>query len=138
MPDERLQREHIAEAFEAHDLPDTSGGRQALMPDFFTGMGVAEMHFDRRDLVGNGLDRIGHTKTRMRAGGGVDENAVKASAAVADPGDEIALGIALPEFQRNTAQFFGASRQFVCDGAERFASVDLRLARAEQMKVRAV
>ncbi len=133
-----FEGEDVAVALEPHDLSDTAGSNQAFMPDFFAGVRVAQMDFDSRHFFGDGFNRVTQPQTCMSIGGRIDDDAVKFSAAVADPGNEIAFGVALPEFQHDTAQLFRTGVHILRNRSKGFRAVDFRLARTEKVQVRTV
>lgn len=133
-----LKGECVAESFEAHNLPDATGSSEAFMTNLFARMSIAQVHFDSGHHVGHRFDGVGHTQTGMRQRSGIDDDSVERITGCPNASDEIALGITLNKFQFHFAEGFGAGRQIRRNGVEGFGPIDIRLAGAEQVEIRAV
>ena len=84
---------------------------------------IRQMDFDDRQVAG--LQRVMDGDRGMRIGGGIEHDAAAPSARLLDPGDELALDIALPEVdvEAEPRPRPGAA---LLDVAERLAAIDRR------------
>src|SRR5271154_246606 len=73
----------------------------------------------------------------MGEGGGIDDDAGGALASAGNPGDDLVFASGLMKFDRKP-QFFADAAAVRFDLGQRLAAVDLRLALAEQIEIRAV
>lgn len=102
----------------------------------FARMNVRQMNFDERNR--NGGNRIAQGNAGVRVGRRVDDDETDAfSAGGMNALDQGAFVVALEGFEHDACRF-GATRQRAVDVGERGGTIVLRLARAEQVQVRAV
>ena len=87
-----------------------------------------------QDWAGAGGKRVHHGDGGMGPSGGIDDDGVGGLARFVNPVDQLELGVGLAEFDRE-AEFVSNPAAFGFHVGEGFASVDFRLAFAEQVQI---
>ena len=95
------------------------------MPDRFAGMRVAQMHLHGRNHIGHCFERVAQPQTSVGERSGIDDDAVKLSARLANPSNQIRFGIGLPEFDLDLGMHLSHGSLDIGQG---FRSVDFRFA----------
>src|SRR5688500_7052197 len=96
---------------------------------------VRQVHLDERHI--NGGERVANGETRVRVRPGVDQCAICLSTHGVDSVDQLALAVVLSELHFG-ANFPSDHAEPFLDVAERCATVDFGLARAEQIEARPI
>src|SRR5688572_21083202 len=96
---------------------------------------IAEMDFNRR--LACGADRVAEGNRRMGEPARIDHDPLRRTAGLLHPIDQLAFVIGLPEIDRKT-KAGGSFPAIRIDLGKRTAAIDGRLARTEEIEVRAV
>src|SRR3984957_631960 len=106
-----------------------------MMPKRLALVHIGNVHLNDRPL--EGVQRVEDGDRRMGEGGGIDDDAGGALASVMNPADDLVFAIALMKLDRKP-KLTADTAAVRFDVGQRLAAVDLRLALAGQIEIRAV
>src|SRR5439155_10979288 len=133
--DHAAQRQAVALDPEARDRADGDAGDERAVPERFTRLGIRHMHLDRGKT--GARDRIAYRDTRVRQAARVEDHTVTAAAGLVQRVDENSLVRALERLDL-AAEFVRERAEARVHLVQRHATVELRLPRAERLKVGSV
>ena len=136
--EEGVEAEAVAVRPEPRDDPERDARDQAPVAEGLAAVDVGEMHLHHRPA--DGRQRVPQGDAGVGERGGVDQDPMGPVGTLLDPIDErpLVVGLEAGEFHRGARESGGLGGQAAVDLLERGAPVDLRLAAAEEVQVRAV
>ena len=130
-----VQRQRIAAHAQAADHADRGLGNVGVLTEFLAAVDIGDVHLDHREIAGE--QRVHQGDRGGGVAGRIDHDALGAAAAFLHPGDQLALAVGLAEVDGEAEAVGGFGAQLL-DVVERGAAVEMRLAQAEHVHVRAV
>src|SRR5215207_3354404 len=130
-----VQSEMIAHDAEAADHADADRRQHRMMTEGLAGVDVGDVHLDRDGAAPR--DGVPESDRGVSVGAGVDHDAGAGEPGFLEPGRELALGVRLPAGERDAGPL-GVLLQPALDLRQGQGAVDVRLAPAEEVEVRAV
>jgi hypothetical protein len=133
--DQRFESKAITVPAKARDHTHRNARDVGLLSKRFPRVDVAQVHFDHGQLASEQC--VAQAHTRMGQSARVDQDTVGIGARLLDPVDQQPLVVGLKSVELTT-RIFCHRRKEAIDFRERRRSVDLGLARAEQVQIRTV